>query len=608
MSTYTHDDAIKHFQDLIWATTRLSFPLFSENEEKQSYLLKCKNNLDLDFDNILNNLHPIFNLSSTKRESIWKKSFKNAEKKFNYTTSYKLNSFFLQEVMHEYAQIQFEEIKNYYSAYHSKNTKQSSTTPTTPSTSKTNSGAISSGLGIGNYGNVNKSYEEEKFHALQGHGFAAERANNLYDKLSGHDAKVLGDNNAKNGADRIVDGIYIQSKYCASGSKCINECFDNNGHGSFRYMQDGKPMQIEVPSDKYDSAVQAMKEKILKGQVDGISDPQEAENIVRKGHFTYEQAKNIAKAGTIESLTYDAVNGAIISASSFGITALITFATSTWQGEDFNSALKTATKSGLTVGGATFLTSIIASQLSKAGLNSALVGSSEAIVAFMGPKASATLINAFRTSGNIYGAAAMKSAAKLLRGNFISAGISTLVLSSVDISRAFNRKISGKQLFKNITSTASTVAGSTAGWMAGAALGTAIFPGVGTAVGTIGGLIGSAGAGALANKSTNKILNSFIEDDTEKMLKIIETRLKDLSNNYLLNAEEIDNIISNLNNLLSSDSKILMNMFASSNKYAFASNILVPIIEDETKNREYIHTPTENNFTNSLKELLVELA
>ena len=373
-------------------------------------------------------------------------------------------------------------------------------------------------------------------------------------------------------------------------------------------MQDGKPMQIEVPSDKYDSAVQAMKEKILKGQVDGISDPQEAENIVRKGHFTYEQAKNIAKAGTIESLTYDAVNGAIISASSFGITALITFATSTWQGEDFNSALKTATKSGLTVGGATFLTSIIASQLSKAGLNSALVGSSEAIVAFMGPKASATLINAFRTSGNIYGAAAMKSAAKLLRGNFISAGISTLVLSSVDISRAFNRKISGKQLFKNITSTASTVAGSTAGWMAGAALGTAIFPGVGTAVGTIGGLIGSAGAGALANKSTNKILNSFIEDDTERMLKIIETRLKDLSNNYLLNAEEIDNIISNLNNLLSSDSKILMNMFASSNKYAFASNILVPIIEDETKNREYIHTPTENNFTNSLKELLAELA
>ena len=80
MSTYTHDDAIKHFQDLILATTRLSFPLFSENEEKQSYLLKCKNNLDLDFDNILNNLHPIFNLSSTKRESIWKNRSRTLKK------------------------------------------------------------------------------------------------------------------------------------------------------------------------------------------------------------------------------------------------------------------------------------------------------------------------------------------------------------------------------------------------------------------------------------------------------------------------------------------------------------------------------------------------
>ena len=62
-------------------------------------------------------------------------------------------------------------------------------------------------------------------------------------------------------------------------------------------------MQIEVPSDKYDAAVEAMQEKIKNGSVPGISDPEEAKNIVRKGHFTYEQAKNIAKAGTVESLT-----------------------------------------------------------------------------------------------------------------------------------------------------------------------------------------------------------------------------------------------------------------------------------------------------------------
>ena len=72
----------------------------------------------------------------------------------------------------------------------------------------------------------------EKFHARQGHGFAAERADHLNDYLAGKDTKILGDDNALNGADRIVDGQMIQSKYCSSGSACVAECF-HDGH--FRY-------------------------------------------------------------------------------------------------------------------------------------------------------------------------------------------------------------------------------------------------------------------------------------------------------------------------------------------------------------------------------------
>lgn len=210
---------------------------------------------------------------------------------------------------------------------------------------KNNFGAESAGRGIGAFRTVNNQFEEEKFHSRQGHGFAAERANNLFDKLTGHDAKIVGDDNAKNGADRVVDGVNIQSKYCATGKRCINECFENDGKGTFRYMTDGKPMKIEVPSDKYDEAVRAMEEKIKNGQVKGVSDPNEAKNIVKKGHFTYAQAKNIAKAGTVESLTYDAVNGTIIASSAFGVTAMITFATSMWNGEDFEDAIKIATYS-----------------------------------------------------------------------------------------------------------------------------------------------------------------------------------------------------------------------------------------------------------------------
>ena len=46
------------------------------------------------------------------------------------------------------------------------------------------------------------------------------------------------------------------------------KCFEN---GRFRYVNpNGAPMQIEVPSDKYDDAVKAMKERIRRGQIPGV--------------------------------------------------------------------------------------------------------------------------------------------------------------------------------------------------------------------------------------------------------------------------------------------------------------------------------------------------
>lgn len=468
---------------------------------------------------------------------------------------------------------------------------------------KNNFGAESAGRGIGAFRTVNNQFEEEKFHSRQGHGFAAERANNLFDKLTGHDAKIVGDDNAKNGADRVVDGVNIQSKYCATGKRCINECFENDGKGTFRYMTDGKPMKIEVPSDKYDEAVRAMEEKIKNGQVKGVSDPNEAKNIVKKGHFTYAQAKNIAKAGTVESLTYDAVNGTIIASSAFGVTAMITFATSMWNGEDFEDAIKIATYSGLKVGGTAFITSVLAAQLSKAGLNSALVRSSEAIVAMMGPKASAVLINAFRVGSKpIYGAAAMKAAAKLLRSNTITAGITFVVLSSFDVANIFRGRISGKQLFKNMANTAATVGAGTGGWVAGAAIGSAI-PGIGTIVG---GLVGSMVAGSAAGKVTNAVVGSFIEDDADKMVEIIQDVFTEMASEYLLSNKEAEKSVDRLKDKL--DGKTLKDMFASNDRKKFARNLLIPIIENQISKREVIHKLTEEQMLYGIREVLEDIS
>lgn len=464
-----------------------------------------------------------------------------------------------------------------------------------------------SGIVFGNVSNASTIYGEDKFNTPRGHGFAAERANHIYDKLTGKDAKIVGDDNAKFGADRIVNGVNIQSKYCNSGSKCIQECFEN---GNFKYVNpDGSPMKIEVPSDKYDAAVQSMENRINKGEVPGVTDPSEAKSIVRKGHFTYEQARNIAKAGTVESITFDAVNGAIIATTSFGLSTALTFATCIWNGDDFDVALKAATCSGLKVGGITFITAVLASQLSKAGLNSALVGSSEVIIRLMGPKASAMLVNAFRNGTNIYGAAAMKSAAKMLRGNAITGCVSVVVLSSVEIVNIFRGRISGSQLFKNVANTCTTVAGGTAGWVGGATAGAAIgsvIPIIGTATGGIvGALLGSFAAGSVSSKVSNAVLNQFIEDDVDEMVRIVEKVFTQMAEDYLLNQKEAENIIDNLRGDLTSST--LKDMFACSDREEFAKKILLNHVLSEVSKRKKVKMPSQEEMQKELKIVLEEI-
>ena len=475
-------------------------------------------------------------------------------------------------------------------------------------TSNESTGAAAAGITHGNVSNASSMYFDDKILTPRGHGFAAEHANHLADLYSGKDARIVGDDNALNGADRIVDGVFIQSKYCSSGAKCVEECFDNTG---FRYWNaDGTPMQIEVPSDMYDAAVQAMENKIRQGKVSGVTDPAEAKNIIRKGHFTYTQVKNIAKAGTVESICYDAASGFIIASYSFGVTAALSFATALWNGEDWEEALKVAAAQGLKVSGVTFVTAIFAGQLSKAGLNSALIGGSEALVRAIGPKASAVLVNAFRSGTNIYGAAAMKSAAKLLRNNAITAAVSFAVLSVGDVANIFQGRISGGQLFKNLTTTAAAVGGGTVGWTGGAAAGAAIgsiVPGIGTAIGGfVGGLLGAFGGGSIASKATESVLGQFIEDDANKMVAIIQDVFTDLAGEYLITQEEAERIVDKLKEKLTGGT--LKDMFASDDRRLFARELLEEYFENESCNREYIALPSGAEMQKGLKAVLEDAA
>jgi len=409
----------------------------------------------------------------------------------------------------------------------------------------------------------------------------------------------------KNLFGRTSNGTVIQSKYRKTGIDCVNECFANGGNGEFLYWANGQPMPIEVPSDKYDDAVCAMEEKIRRGQVKKVTDPAQAKNIIRKGHFTYEQVKNMAIAGKVEAITFNKVKDVIFTDCKYGVSSILTYAVSIWGGQDVNVSLKTAASVGLNVSGKDFVKTILSHPLKKAGLNSAaLVGGTEAVVKVMGPKASAILVNAFRGGANIYGAAAMKSAAKLLRGNVITGAVMVGAMSTFDVVSLVRGRISGKQLFKNITNTGASVAGGSAGALGGAAIGSVIFPGIGTLVGGIvGGVVASYGTG----KVSNAVLGAFIEDDADEMQRIIERVFQQITEDYLLNQTEAEHIVENLSVKLTG--KTLKDMFEESNRERFARELLMNSgVEMEVSNRQYIKLPSDKELAAGLKDALEEIA
>ncbi len=464
-------------------------------------------------------------------------------------------------------------------------------------------GAVSGVIGGG------ANYEENViFGAARGFGFAAERANHWADVLQGKDAKLVGGDNLKNGPDRVVNGVNIQSKYCSTGSTCVGNAFEN---GAYRYYNaDGTPMALEVPSDKYDAAVQAMQERIKKGQVAGVTDPEMAKEIVRKGHFTYEQARNIARFGTVESLTYDAINGVKIAGTAFGMSAALTFVVQMWRGAPFDVALKNSCYAGFKVGGVAWVSSILSAQLGRTGLEQGLRGATDWAVQKLGPKVAAWLVNTTRSGSSIYGAAAMNHLSKVLRGNLVTGLATTLVLSSVDVFRLFKGRMSGAQLFKNVTTTALGVAGGTGGWMGGASvggwLGSMVMPGPGTAVGAfIGGVLGSLAGGVGGSTVASATLDSFIEDDANEMLAIVQSQFEELADDYLLSEAEAGGVLELFK--VKDVPDTLREMYASDDRKKFAREMLEPLVEQTVKDRSKVVLPTADQLAEGTRQMLEEL-
>ena len=437
-----------------------------------------------------------------------------------------------------------------------------------------------------------------------GHGEMAEEALTLLDKLKGNDAELIGRTNIKNGADRLVNGLEIQTKYYSSGKGCIEACFDKST-GEFRYQNsNGKPMLIEVPKDKYAEAINEFRKKILENKVPGVTNPDDASKYIKKGGLTYKQALNLCKPGTIESLTYDAVTGAINCSFAFGITFLTTFIFAYSKNGDKIEALQSAFASGIQVFGLSFFAHVLTQQVARTTLTSQAIPLSNYIVHKMGYKTVQTIVNSIRTMAGkttISGSAAMKQLAKIFRSNVVASVITFAVFSVPDTYNIFRKRISTAQYTKNMLSLIGTMSTAGAGTLAtsvatakiGAVTGTTIAPGIGTAIGIGGGLVGGLVGGAAI-----KAIGDYIrEDDTVIISRLFNAIVINLIYEYMLSESEINVLIEKLNSISSKKFKELFSIVMSSDKQEkVIEDFLRHYFEEIIRRRAMLPEPKPEDF------------
>lgn len=414
-----------------------------------------------------------------------------------------------------------------------------------------------------------------------GKGFAAEQANNLNDVLHGKNAQIIGGDNIVNGADRAIinrDGstIFIQDKYYSTASKSVNSAFDD-ATGLYRYIDaDGNPMQLEVPKGQGQKAIENMEAKIKDNRVPGVTEPGEAKNLIREGSYTFEQAKNIAKAGNIDSLKYDAKNGAIIALEAMGITFTLDFASCVINGDDFVTALKNASINSLKNGIGVGAIYVISSQLGKTGAQSIFKPATDSLANILGDKASKSLVDLFGYKGQ---KPTTNTVSGILQSQMLGSTVTIVVFSVPDVIDLFNGRISAKQLAINL----SILIGGTAGATVGGLLGASVGP-IGTVAGSVlGGLIGSY--------ATDTLLTTVFQTDSEEMYEIITNQFSKISQDYLVSKSEGNEIVNMLQEKLTTDT--LKNMFESEDREEFARTMIIQLFEEEIAQREPITIPTQ---------------
>lgn len=436
-------------------------------------------------------------------------------------------------------------------------------------------------------------------------GYGAEDANAMNDRWHGKKVEEVGRNNAKNGPDRISDGVYIQTKYYDTAYKTVNAAFDASG---YRYYQDGKPMKLEVPKEQYEQAVKLMREKIAKGEVAGVKNPDEATNIVLKGHVTFKQAQNIAKAGNIDSLMFDAQSSIVSTTSTFGISFVINFAVLKYKNISTEDAIKISFIEGLKSGGITFLGSVFTRQILRTSVGRTLAAlstkfSKSLMTEFYQTPLGKEMIHkaaALIAKKQIYGGAARNVAIKFFRTNVLTNATFILVNTVPDFWDFMNNRKSWKELTVSI---ASSISGLGA-FLIGSKLGAKI-----PVPGPLKVVLSMLGGTLAALAASDIIARIFKTKEEKKEYDLIQEVVKDLSEDYMLiDEEEFDQCMSEIQKREVINANFIEHIRVRNSddeKKAYIYTKLKSCFFDIIKRRKQVVTPSAEEYVETINKINV---
>lgn len=418
---------------------------------------------------------------------------------------------------------------------------------------------------------VNQTRYFSNFLQRQGHGSGLEYGAHVNDLLHFKNAKWVGGTNVIHGADRIVNGVHIQSK-----------CYDNVGRfmksvfpdGEIRYQHEGKPMIIEVNSDLYEN-IQKVKHRMTPEQVEFLD-----KNLKNTG-INSVQSNNITKFGNLESIKADAKLGVYTGLISMGLGMAASYGQAVLNGNSTEEARKQSLQVGINIFGKTFITTTITSQFMK----TQFVQKSMPVPGVLtGEKAQGLLSH---VTGDKM---TQTTASNYMKATIVTSAVTVAVLSSADVVRLIQGRISKEQLFKNVTITTAQVAGGAAGMIIGSAIGDMLIPNEGFGK-IIGGAIGAALVSGAAKNVTERTLNCFIENDGDKMLEIFNRQFAIVAEEYMLVEDEICYVSDTLmkGELLSD--KVFRDIYASDDREEFCRELVTPFIEEVASLRNFIVLP-----------------